>query len=256
MIIDKRKIIDMMGKGLRLDGRKADEFRKMKVEYGITKSAEGSARVTLGDTIVLAGVKMEVTKPYPDTPNQGGLMVGAELLPMSSPDFESGPPSEWAIEVARVVDRGVRESHAIDVEKLVLKKGELVWNVIVDIVTVNDAGNILDASAVAVLAALKDTKLPKLEKDIIDYKAGLTKDKLPIDELPIAVTVYKIGKEMFVDPTNDEEKQIDARLTITLIENGSLCSLQKGGEETLTMEEIDKMVDIAAKHAKTLRKEL
>ncbi|MEK6886729.1 MAG: RNA-binding protein, partial [Nanoarchaeota archaeon] len=133
MIIDKRKIIDMMAKGLRLDGRNADEFRKIKVEYGITKSAEGSARVTLGDTIVIAGVKMEVAKPYPDTPNQGGLMVGAELLPMSSPEFESGPPSDWAVEVARVVDRGVRESHAIDVQKLVIRKGELAWNVIVDI---------------------------------------------------------------------------------------------------------------------------
>jgi len=256
MIIDKKKIIDMMGKGLRLDGRKADEFRKIKVEYGITKSAEGSSRVTLGDTVVLAGVKMEVAKPYPDTPDQGGLMVGAELLPMSSPEFESGPPSDWAVEVARVVDRGVRESHAIDVKNLVVKKGELVWNVIVDIVTINDAGNILDASAVAVLAALKDTKLPKLEKDIIDYKAGLTKEKLPVKELPIAVTVYKIGKELFVDPTNDEEKQIDARLTVTSIEDGSLCSLQKGGESPLSVEEIDKMIDIAIKHAKSLRKDL
>jgi len=256
MIIDKKKIIDMMGKGLRLDGRKADEFRKIKVEYGITKSAEGSSRVTLGDTVVLAGVKMEVAKPYPDTPDQGGLMVGAELLPMSSPEFESGPPSDWAVEVARVVDRGVRESHAIDVKNLVVKKGELVWNVIVDIVTINDAGNILDASAVAVLAALKDTKLPKLEKDIIDYKAGLTKEKLPVKELPIAVTVYKIGKELFVDPTNDEEKQIDARLTVTSIEDGSLCSLQKGGESPLSVEEIDKMIDIAIKHAKSLRKDM
>ncbi|HIH39107.1 TPA: exosome complex protein Rrp42 [Candidatus Woesearchaeota archaeon] len=256
MIIDKKKIIDMMGKGLRLDGRKADEFRKIKVEYGITKSAEGSSRVTLGDTVVLAGVKMEVAKPYPDTPDQGGLMVGAELLPMSSPEFESGPPSDWAVEVARVVDRGVRESHAIDVKNLVVKKGELVWNVIVDIVTINDAGNILDASAVAVLAALKDTKLPKLEKDIIDYKAGLTKEKLPVKELPIAVTVYKIGKELFVDPTNDEEKQIDARLTVTSIEDGSLCSLQKGGEAPLSVEEIDKMIDIAIKHAKSLRKDM
>src|SRR5689334_9483200 len=101
MILDKKKIIDFMDKGLRLDGRGADDFRKAKVEYGITKSAEGSARVTLGETIVIAGVKMEVSKPYPDTPNQGGLMVGAELLPLSSPEFESGPPSEWAIEVAR-----------------------------------------------------------------------------------------------------------------------------------------------------------
>jgi exosome complex component RRP42 len=199
---------------------------------------------------------MEIGKPYPDTPDQGGLMVGAELLPLSSPDFESGPPSDWAIEVARVVDRGIRESHAIDVHKLAIKKGELVWNVIVDICTVNEGGNILDASSIAVLAAIKDAKLPKHDGEVIDYKSPLTKDKLPVQELPIAVTVYKIGKEMFVDPNYEEEKYVDARLTVTTIEDGTLCSLQKGGEDTLTLEEVDKMVDIASKHAKELRKAL
>jgi exosome complex component RRP42 len=255
MILEKKKIIDFLSKGIRTDGRKPDEFRKAKVEYGITKSAEGSARVTLGETVVIAGVKMEVSKPYPDTPDQGGLMVGAELLPLSSPEFESGPPSEWSIEVARVVDRGIRESHAIDVHKLLIKKGELAWTIIADICTINDAGNILDASALAVLAAIKDAKLPKLNGDVIDYKTP-TKEKLPLDELPIAVTVYKIGKTLLVDPSDEEEKQVDARLTVTTIEDGSLCSLQKGGEVPLTLEEVDKMVDIALKHAKELRRAL
>lgn len=251
----KRRVVELLAKGLRFDERKPEDFRKIKVEYGITKSAEGSARVTLGDTIVLAGVKMEVAEPYPDTPNQGGLMVGAELLPLASPDFESGPPSEWAIEVARVVDRGIRESHAIDVEKLVIKKGELAWTVLADICIINDGGNILDASSIAVLAALKDTKLPKHEGKVVDYKT-LTKDKLPIDELPIAVTVYMIGKELFVDPTFEEERLVEARLTVTTTEDGRICSLQKGGEYPLTLSDIDKMVDIATKHAKLLRKAL
>lgn len=255
MIIDKKKIIDMIGKGIRTDGRKPDEFRKIKVEYGISKAAEGSARVTLGDTIVLAGVKMEVAAPYPDTPDQGGLMVGAELLPLSSPDFELGPPGDWAIEVARVVDRGIRESHAVDMKKMVIKKGEQVWTVVADICTINDAGNILDASAIAVLAAIKDAKLPKFDGKNIDYKT-LTKEKLPVKELPIAVTVYKIGDYLFVDPATEEEKLADARLTVTSIEDSSICAMQKGGEATLTVDEIEKMVDIALKHAKTLRKAL
>ncbi|HME87067.1 MAG TPA: RNA-binding protein, partial [Candidatus Nanoarchaeia archaeon] len=129
MILDKKKFIDYLAKGIRFDGRKPDEFRKMKIEYGVTATAEGSARVTLGDTVVMAGVKMEIGKPYPDTPDQGGLMVGAELLALASPEFESGPPSEWAVEVARVVDRGIRESHAIDVHKLLIKSGEQAWTV-------------------------------------------------------------------------------------------------------------------------------
>ncbi|MBN2421191.1 exosome complex protein Rrp42 [Candidatus Woesearchaeota archaeon] len=255
MIIDKRKFIDVLAKGIRFDGRKPDEFRKVKIEYGVTRSAEGSARVTLGETIVIAGVKMEVSKPYPDTPDQGGLMVGAELLPLASPEYESGPPGDWAVEVARVVDRGIRESHSIDVKKLLIRKAELAWTVIADMCVINDAGNILDAASIAVLAAMRDTKFPKLVGDVVDYKT-ITKEKLPIKETPVAVTVYKIGKELFVDPTNEEEGLADARLTITTIEDGTLCSLQKGGESPLSVDEIDKMIDIAVKHAKVLRKSL
>ena len=255
MILDKKKMIDFLSKGIRFDGRKPDEFRKMKIEYGIAETAEGSARVTMGDTVVIAGVKMEVGTPYPDTPDKGGLMVGAELLAMSSPDFESGPPSEWAVEVARVVDRGIRESHSIDVHKLVIKKGDKVWNVLADICIINDGGNILDVSSVAVLAALKDTRFPKFDGTNIDYRTK-TKEKVPMDKLPIAITVYKIGKDLFVDPTDEEEKLIDSRLTITTTEEEHVVSLQKGGEGTLTIEDIDKMVDIAMKHAKALRKAL
>jgi exosome complex component RRP42 len=251
----KRKIVEMLDKDIRIDGRKRNDFRKIKIEYGISKTAEGSARVTLGDTIVIAGVKLETMTPYPDRPDEGSLMVGAELLPMSSPDFEAGPPSEWATEVARVVDRGIRECHAIDFSKLLIKKGEKAWVVIADICTINDAGNIMDASNLAVLAAMKDTKFPTFDGTNIDYKTP-TKEKLKLDELPIAITVSKMGKQLLVDTTNEEEKLIDARLTVAMIEDGKLCSMQKGGEGPLTTEEISKMIDIATEHSKKLRKML
>ena len=119
MSMIKDHIISLLAKDMREDGRKLTEYRKpIKIEYGISpKSAEGSSRVMIGDTEVVAGVKLEVGKPFPDTPDDGVLMVNAELLPLSNPDFESGPPSIASIELARVVDRGIRESHMIDTEK-------------------------------------------------------------------------------------------------------------------------------------------
>ena len=102
---------------LRYDGRKKESFRKVIVEYDISKSAEGSARVKIGDTEVLAGVKVAIETPYPDTPEQGSLMVNAELLPLSSARFEPGPPSTEAVELARVVDRGIKKSSTIYTKK-------------------------------------------------------------------------------------------------------------------------------------------
>ena len=92
----REHVIKLLEKGLRLDGRKSLDYREpIKVTKGIIKTAEGSAHVIVGDTEVIAGVKMEVGEPYPDTPDEGGIIVGAELLPLSNPDFELGPPSNW-----------------------------------------------------------------------------------------------------------------------------------------------------------------
>jgi len=201
----------------------------------------------------LAGIKFEVGEPYPDKQDQGTMMVNAELIPMCNPDFESGPPGIQAIELARVVDRGVRESGAIDYKKLCIKKGELVWTVIVDIVPVNDAGNLLDASALAVMLAIKNAKMPKLEGNKIDYKS-LTKTKLPLVEEPVSITVLKIGEHFIVDPIHDEEDVLDARLTVAFTKNDTICAMQKGGELPLSKKDIETMIDFAAKKAKELRK--
>src|SRR3989338_2540572 len=148
----------------REDGRNFDQYREpISVEYAVSeKSAEGSARVTIGDTVVVAGVKLELSKPYPDTPDEGSIMINVELLPLSSPEFEAGPPSINSIELARVVDRGIRESKAIDFKKLCIKPGEQMWTVIIDIYPINAAGNLFDACALAALAALRDAKFPAI----------------------------------------------------------------------------------------------
>ena len=252
----RNHIISLLNKGYRLDGRKATEYRKpINIEIGFSKNAEGSARVQIGETEIIAGVKMSIDKPYPDTPDEGCLMVGAELLPLSSPDFETGPPGIQAIELARVVDRGIRESHAVDMKKLCIEKGEKTFGLAIDVVTINDAGNLFDVSALGAIAALKNTKLPTLTEDkVIDYEKGLSKEPLPLSHTPLSVTVVKIGPHFVVDPTTEEEKVVDARLTVATNEKGQLCAMQKGGDTPLSVEDIDKMVEIAMEKCDELRK--
>ncbi|MFC1728154.1 exosome complex protein Rrp42 [Nanoarchaeota archaeon] len=253
--MSKEMIASLLAKGTRLDGRKPEDFREVSVEYGVSTGAEGSARVKIGETEVLAGVKLELGTPYSDTPDQGALMVGAEFLPMASPEFELGPPRINSIELARIVDRGIRESHTVDMKKLCIEKNEKVWMVIIDVCTINDAGNLMDAAALAAIAALKDTKFPEIDGDHVDYKKKTTK-KLPLNEAPVAITVFKIGKDIFVDPTVEEGKEYDARVTSAITEDGNLCAMQKGGEATLSADEIVKMVDLAIKKSKELRAKL
>jgi len=240
--------------GVRFDGRKLDEFKKpIIIELGISKNAEGSAKVTWGETEVVVGIKMNVGIPYPDSPDKGVLITGAELAPMSSPDFETGPPGQQAIELARVVDRGIREANMIDTKKLCIKEGELVWTVFLDIYTLNDSGNLIDAAALAAVAALSNTVFPKLEGNQIKF-GEFTKNKLPINLLPITSTAVKIGNKILVDPSLDEEKAIDARITVAVSEKGDIHAMQKGGSVGLTIDEVDQMIDLAIKKSKELRK--
>src|SRR3989344_6354667 len=88
----KNHLQQSLNSGVRYDGRGLLNYRNISVTYGVSKTAEGSAEVSIGDTRVIVGVKLEVGKPYPYTPDQGAIVVNAEFLPMANPDFESGPP--------------------------------------------------------------------------------------------------------------------------------------------------------------------
>ncbi len=256
MIYDLREhVIKFLQNGLRLDGRKPLEYRDISIEVGITKNAEGSARVKIGETELLVGVKMEVGVPYPDTPAEGTIIVGAELLPLSSPEFEAGPPDIQAIELARVVDRGIREGHAVNFKKLCLEEGRKVWMCVIDIVTLNDAGNLFDAAALGAVAALNNTRFPVFDGEKINYKKLIDKG-LPIEEEPVSVTVLKVGEHFIIDADYEEEKVIDSRLTVAVMKNGNLCALQKGGDEPLSEEDIEKMVEIAIEKSRELREKL
>jgi len=256
MMIDqeaKKHLRESLAKGVRYDGRKKDEFRNIEITTGFLSTAEGSAQVKCGETIVLAGVKMSVEKPYPDTAEEGILMVGAELLPLSNPKYESGPPDAMAIEVARVIDRGIRESKSLDTKKLCITAGEKVWSISVDLCPLNDDGNLIDVGSMAAVAAILNARFPSYEDGKVDYKKK-TEETIPISRTPIAITILKIGTAFVVDPTEMEEQALDARLTVTTIDDDRLCSIQKGGAGTLSIEDIEKMVELAVHKSREIRK--
>jgi exosome complex component RRP42 len=251
-----RQIEALIEKGKRLDDRGLHDTREIKIEQGLIEKAEGSARVYLGKTEVLVGVKVGLGEPFPDTPNEGVLTVNAELVPVASPNFEPGPPDENSIELARVVDRGIRESKCIDNEKLCIEPGKKVFVVFVDIYVLNHDGNLIDASAIAALAALLNTKMPNYEiKDgELKIKQGYT--PLPVKSHPVTVTMGKINNHLIIDPSAEEEKVMDSRITFATKEDGTICAIQKGGSGYFTPQQILEALKIALEKAVELRKKL
>lgn len=179
------------------------------------------------------------------------LSVSAEFTPMAAPEFESGPPGEDAIELARVVDRGIRESKCIEMEKLCITPGEKVWCVFIDIYIINHQGNLLDCAALAALSALLTARIPKLdgEKVIRTESQG----NLPVVFKPITVTVCKVANRFMLDPTFVEEGILDSKFTVCVRDDDAICAMQKRGGAGLATEEIEEMVDVAIAKSKEIR---
>ncbi|HDI10210.1 MAG TPA: exosome complex protein Rrp42 [Euryarchaeota archaeon] len=255
LISDVRRdyILRLLENDKRIDGRRLDEGRDVEIEVGVIRKAEGSAKVKLGDTQVLVGVKLEIGEPFPDSPNRGVLTTSTELLPVASPVFEPGPPNEDAIELARVIDRGIRSSEAVDLESLCIIEGEKVWVLFIDIHVLDDDGNIMDASSIASIAALYDTKVPKTlvengKVEILDEYEPLT-----VRKTPISVTIAKVGNKLVLDPNHEEELVMDSRITVTLSEENEVCSIQKGGSGTISERDVLESLEIARNRFKEVK---
>lgn len=252
----KQQMWDAISKGKRLDGRNLDDIRPLEIELDIIKKANGSAKVKLGNSEVIAGVKIETGEPFEGLENKGALIVSAEVLPTASPYIEPGPPDEETVELARVVDRGIRESEMMDLDKLVLVPGKIVYTIFVDCSIINADGNLFDATSYAVVSALASSKIPVFEmQDGKVVHTGNSQDP-PVTTIPVSITAIRIGEAVILDPTSEEEACMNARITITTNSNGDYTAIQKGSTGAFTVEQIKKAAEIARIKGEEVRAKL
>jgi exosome complex component RRP42 len=258
--LSKEYLGKILAEGKRFDKRDLLDLRDIAISYDVSNKAEGSARVKMGKTEVVVGIKVGIGEPYPDSPDKGNLMCTAELLQMASPRFESGPPGFKAIELGRMVDRAVRESGMIELDKLCIEKGEKVWTIFIDIYPINDDGNLLDAATLGAVAALKNAKMPAIDKDgKIDYTKRKNPAPINKDIFPLSFSFYKIGNSIIMDPTREEEESADTRITFGISKykgQNVLNSCQKIGRGILTQEEVEKIMQAIPKKYEELIKKL
>ena len=252
----RQQMLDLISVGKRLQGRALDEMRPLEIEVDIIKKANGSAKVKLGDSEVVAGIKVETGEPFEGLENKGALIISAEVLPIASPHIEPGPPDEDTIELARVVDRGIRESEMLNLDKLVLVPGKIVYTVFVDCSIINTDGNLLDATSYAVVSALLSCKLPVFEiQDGKVVDTGKTRDP-PLTTIPVSITQVRIGNTIILDPTAEEEACMNARITITTNSESCYAAIQKGFTGGFTIEQIKKAAETARIKGEQVRAKL
>ncbi|KAJ8490922.1 hypothetical protein OPV22_012643 [Ensete ventricosum] len=256
MTVNERKFVETaLASDLRVDGRRPFDYRRLTIKFG---REDGSSEVQLGQTHVIGFVTSQLVQPYRDRPNEGILSIFTEFSPMADPSFEAGRPGESAIELGRVVDRGLRESRAVDMESLCVVAGKSVWSIRVDLHILDNGGNLIDAANIAALAALSTFRRPECTlggengQDIIVHDPEVMEPlTLIIHHLPIAVTFafFSEGNIMVIDPTHKEEVVMGGRMTATVNSNGDVCAVQKAGGEGVTPNMIMQCLRIASMKA-------
>lgn len=262
---EKSYIKSGITQNLREDGRKNLDFRSFKAETNVIPQTNGSARVRLGKTEVLIGVKVEIGDPEPAFPDEGRAELYIEISPSVSKEFEEKRGGTEKLESALVscLKLLIHNSFALDWKKLSINSGTHCWVVYIDCLVLDSSGNVFDACSLGMKAALSTTKIPKIEKiekkSDDDDNEGRKKPKeieitlsenpddfewMETDAFPIGITVGKIGEEFVVDPSLKEEKCLDDKIFVCVNESGKICGCHTTGPAPISPQELKKMIQI------------
>ena len=218
------KLIDK--KGVRLDGRKPDELRPIKLEVGVLSNADGSAYIEQGKNKILAAVygPKELHPKHMALPDRMVLRCRYHMAPFSVQERKSPAPSRREIELSKVIREALEPSIFLEYYP---KTG---IDIFVEVLQAD--GSTRCASIVAASLALAD--------------AGI-----PMRDLVVACSAGKIDDTLILDLMDTEDKMGSADVPLALMPNlNAITLLQMDG--TLTLEEFEKAVNLALEGCKKI----
>lgn len=238
-------ILEALRLNNRLDGRSFEQFRDVEISFG---KEYGDATVKMGKTIVQCRISCQIAQPYEDRPLEGLFFISTENSPMAGPQFENGNSTgEDEVLCARIIEKAVRRSGALDIEGLCIVAGSKCWAVRADVHFLDCDGGFIDASCIAVMTALLHFKKPDItvlgDKVTVHPFDEREPVSLGILHVPICVTFSFFNPQdteenikgdsnaeiAIIDATLKEELLRDGVLTVTLNKNREVVQVSKAG---------------------------
>lgn len=255
---EKHFIKGGIAQDLRTDGRKRLTYRPIYVETGVIPQANGSARVKMGATDVMACVKAELGRPTGLDPDKGKVSIFIDCSPTAEPAFEGRGGEELSMELSNSLKQCLLGGKSgagagIDLSSLSIVEGKVCWDLYIDGLVVSSDGNLLDALGAAIKAALSITGIPKVQ--ISSTAASDEQPEVDISDeeflqfdtagVPVVVTLTKVGKHYIVDATTEEESQMSSAISISINRQGHICGMTKRGGTGLDPSVILDMISVA-----------
>jgi len=210
--------------GIRSDGRKVNETRKVTIKAGVLKNASGSAYIEFGGNKILAGVfgPRDVHPKHMSNPDTGILRVRYHMEPFSVGERKKPAPSRREIEISKVITEALRP--AVMLEKF----PRTALDVYLEVLQA-DGGTrcaALDAASVAIADA-----------------------GIPMRDLVCACAAGKAADTIILDVNNEEDQAGQADMPIGYMPSlGKITLLQLDG--VLTADEYKKCIELGLEGCK------
>jgi len=214
--------------GIRCDGRKIDELRKISLQVGILKNANGSAYIEFGNNKILVGVfgPRDVHPKHLADTNTGILRCRYHMSPFSVSERKNPAPSRREIEISKVIKEALQPSVILN------KFPRTVVDVFVEVLQADGGSRCAALNAASV--ALADAGIPM--KDIVS-----------------ACAVGKVEDNIVLDVNNEEDQAGQADMPVGYMPNlEKITLLQLDG--ILTPSEYEKCIDVAIQGCKIIYK--
>jgi exosome complex component RRP43 len=264
----------------RPDNRKLSDIRPCSIKPDCINTSDGSALAKLGSTIVVCGVSARLCRPCEERPNKGYIACNVELPALcSSKSVKSGSAASHqsasfsqslvasaSIEqtqalLTQLMQDILDESRCIDEKQLCIREGKLVWALYIDMVCLNNDGNVQDACCMAMINALKTVKLYDMDYDDREnkpmMKSPIRQSKLKLNAEPACTTIICIEDGILMpDPNKQEEDFMKAYVIVCTLDESKICLIRKFGGFSLSIEQVNLCVDRALKNGNYIRKSL
>lgn len=264
-VAERKFVEDGLTQDLRLDGRARLDLRPLHIQPSMIPQASGSARVKMGGTDVIVGVKVEIGIPLASAPTSGRLVFGVDVSATASLAFQGRGGEELSVELTHALTQcfggsATGAGAAFPPGELGIIPGRTCWVVYVDGLVLSADGAILDVLAIAAKAALADTRVPLVavtgsnqsgEEDTLDFEVEDDPSKalqLPQQSVPVILTLRQCGKEYYVDATSSEEALMHPGMSVAVNSKGLVCGMLKTGVGGVAPSTLQQMIA----HAQTL----
>jgi exosome complex component RRP45 len=179
---------------------------------------------------------------------------------MAAPSFEIGRPTDAEVILSRILEKAIRRSNALDTESLCIIAGQKCFALRADVHIIDHDGGLIDASCIAVMAALQHFRRPDVqvegEKAIILSVREREPIPLSILHQPFCVTFsyFEDDEVYLVDADAAEEQVRQGQVIITMNKHGEVCQIAKYGGATINPLALLQCTNIALDKVKQIGK--